>query len=280
MPADGLSEEQVSRLLAEAGDSDPGPLPADVASRLDAVLADLVAERAEPATADPVVAIATARERRRRAWAPRLLVAAAVLGVAGLGVSVLDDLTSGGSESATAGDAAGSESASGADSGADSGGGDSASSEAAEEAPGGGDTGAMRGNRDDAANRAQEPEALRTPRTAADALRMSGDLRITDAASLRTAVRTVAVRDLADDASGGTATDSDGSGSGALEQRAALRYAGCVAPSGPGRRSLVTYRDSPATLVVRRVGDRLDGRVYDCGLGLLLDGVEIGPRGE
>jgi hypothetical protein len=37
----------------------------------------------------------------------------------------------------------------------------------------------------------------------------------------------------------------------------------------------VTYRGDDATLVVRRDGDVLEGRVYDCTLGLLLDGVRL-----
>lgn len=203
-PGDELSSEQVARLLASAGGAEP--TPPDVATRLDAALADLVAERGVTA---PVV---TLPERRaRRTWAPRLLVAAGVLGVAGIGFSVADDLTGGvtSNESATAGDAAGS--------------------------------------------------------SATEAMRLPQVLRITDTASLRTAVR-AAARPAAD----------------SLASRSAPEAASvaCAVPRGPGRSTLVSYEGSLATLVVRRDGDRLDGRVYDCDLGLQVDGVEIGPAQE
>lgn len=81
-PPSGEDPEQahVARLLAAAGG--PVEVPDDVASRLDAVLADLVAERADnPA---PVTELAS----RRRRW-PRLLVAAAAVAVLGLGAGEL-----------------------------------------------------------------------------------------------------------------------------------------------------------------------------------------------
>lgn len=273
-PGDGLSEEQVARLLAAAGAAEP--TPPDVAARLDGVLADLVAERggtaAAPGTTAATAPVVALSERRRRPWAPRLLVAAAVLGLVGVGFSVADDLSDGvaSSESATAGDAA--------------------SGSAREEA--GAESGAQP-ERDDAgagdgAGRGQErdsvPDGLQAPEAAAEAMRLPEVLRITDTASLRAAVR--ATRGV-----GGTAGDSELSqgydpGADALgtpgSRRNALKSApaACAAPLGPGSRTLVTYEGSPATLVVRRVGERLDGRVYDCDLGLQLDGVEIGPAGE
>ncbi len=101
-------QEQVRRLLAAAS-SAPGPeLPADVAARLDDVLAALVSERSEeqPGTAagpvpeataevmagsdpaDEVIGVAELGSRRRRRW-PQLLVAAAAVSVLGLGIGNL-----------------------------------------------------------------------------------------------------------------------------------------------------------------------------------------------
>ena len=240
-PSDGLSEEQVTRLLADAADA--GPAPQDVTSRLDAVLADLVAERAAESgggsgdgsgapthgagTSAPVVRIASARDRRRRTWAPRLLVAAAVLGVAGVGISVLDDLSSGGSDSASAGDASGSEALTESGSGAGSG------------AESGGDTGALRENRDQAGAGNRAEEGPRTPRSAADALRIGSELRITDTASLRAAVLAVGAPGVAGSEASGK--DDDEPRRGALDTAAGQAYADCAVPTGPGRRS----RDLP-----------------------------------
>jgi hypothetical protein len=42
----------------------------------------------------------------------------------------------------------------------------------------------------------------------------------------------------------------------------------------------VTYRGEGATLVVRRDGDVLEGRVHDCTLGLLLDGIRLPAPAE
>ena len=106
-------EEQVRRALGSLPPE--GPVPPEVARRLDARLAELVAERdtesAEP-TGSPAVPVGDGAERddlaarrRRRRWRTGLVAAAsvAVLGV-GLG-TVVDDLSLGGgdSESSTAG---------------------------------------------------------------------------------------------------------------------------------------------------------------------------------
>lgn len=125
-------QEAVRGLLAEAGGR-PEALPTDVATRLDDVLAGLVAERGSgvadsPAAAalgaagpagtdeavvagsrprgggDDVVGADELGARRRRRW-PQLLVAAAAVSVIGLGVGNLDDLTGGDSEEAMSSDA-------------------------------------------------------------------------------------------------------------------------------------------------------------------------------
>ena len=95
-------EEKVRRLLASTP-AESG-VPADVAARLDATLAGLVAERADVDPAAPATVDELAERRRRRRW-PRLLVAAATVSVVAYGVGVsLDGLSmSGGSaDSATA----------------------------------------------------------------------------------------------------------------------------------------------------------------------------------
>lgn len=91
-------EEQVRRALGSLPSE--GPVPPEVVRRLDARLAELVAERDAAAAPDDL-----ATRRRRRHWRTGLVAAAsvAVLGI-GLG-TVVDDLSLGGgdSESATAG---------------------------------------------------------------------------------------------------------------------------------------------------------------------------------
>ncbi|MGZ5416948.1 MAG: hypothetical protein ACXWDI_07190 [Nocardioides sp.] len=90
-------EEQVRRMLASTP-AEQG-MPADVAARLDATLAGLVAERADPA---PATVDELAERRRRRRW-PRVLVAAATVSVVAYGVGVnLDGLSvSGGDADST-----------------------------------------------------------------------------------------------------------------------------------------------------------------------------------
>lgn len=82
--ASASEQEQVSRLLAAAG-GPPPELPHDVASRLDDVLAGLVADRGTgPVPADEGAGVTELAPRRRR-W-PQLLVAAAAVSVLGIGL--------------------------------------------------------------------------------------------------------------------------------------------------------------------------------------------------
>ena len=96
-PADAQTE-QVRRLLAAA--CEPGPVPAEVGSRLDAVLAGLVADRA--AEQQPDVVALPARPRRR--WPAAALLAAAAVSVVAVGIGTV--IGQGAGDSNTAGSAA------------------------------------------------------------------------------------------------------------------------------------------------------------------------------
>lgn len=86
---DEAEQAEVSRLLAAvSGPRSAEPMPPEVATRLDDVLAGLVAERAT--TPAGVTDLAP---RRRRRW-PALLAAAAAVSVVGLGVGNVLDLGS------------------------------------------------------------------------------------------------------------------------------------------------------------------------------------------
>lgn len=87
-------EQAVRRLLAGAA-ADPPTLPADVAGRLDEVLAGLQGERDRP----PVTPVTDLSERRARRW-PTVLVAAAAVAVVGVGLGNVLQNTSGGSDNA------------------------------------------------------------------------------------------------------------------------------------------------------------------------------------
>lgn len=90
-------EARVSRLLAEARHD--GPIPADVAARLDRVLAGMADEEVERPgqQAAPVVDLAARRRRR----AVSLLAAAAAVVVAGVGIGQVVGPDRGGDDSAT-----------------------------------------------------------------------------------------------------------------------------------------------------------------------------------
>jgi hypothetical protein len=94
---DEAEQAEVSRLLAAASGPRPTePMPPEVATRLDDVLAGLVAERASgPA------GVTDLAHRRRRRW-PALLAAAAAVSVLGLGVGNVLDLGGAEMEAVTA----------------------------------------------------------------------------------------------------------------------------------------------------------------------------------
>lgn len=133
--------EEVSTLLAEAS-TDPVPMPEAVAARLDAVLRQAGADRADTHGADTVVPLerrataAALQPTRRRAW-PLLAAAAAALIV--VGTVVIDDLDlspGGSAESSVAGKAAAEDAASDGDAGATAGGGSAESDGPKKAAPG------------------------------------------------------------------------------------------------------------------------------------------------
>ncbi len=129
-PLSPADDERIRRLLAEARHTDP--MPDAVVGRLDRVLAELSADRAERTARDlaPVVELAA----RRRRTAANLLVAAAAVVAVGFGVTqVLPNLGGSGADSpsmATAEDNADAGGAAGGDGSARS------EQESAPEAPG------------------------------------------------------------------------------------------------------------------------------------------------
>ena len=102
-PADGLTprQEEVRRLLADARHT--GPIPEDVAGRLDEVLAGLAAGSDDEAAATAGTRVVSLASRRRRRATTALVAAAAVVAVGvGLGQIMGDGLGGGGSEDSTA----------------------------------------------------------------------------------------------------------------------------------------------------------------------------------
>ncbi|HEY0891329.1 MAG TPA: hypothetical protein VGE38_17140 [Nocardioides sp.] len=100
-------DELVRRLLAEARHDEP--MPADVADRLDAVLAELGAERSEGEPDPAVSSLAARRATRGRAWTRVGLVAAAAAVVGGVAVGqFLTTSSPDASQSSTDGSAGGS----------------------------------------------------------------------------------------------------------------------------------------------------------------------------
>ena len=231
-----MSEEHdwVRRLLAETGDS-PEPMPAEVADRLDRVVADLspLSGADDQTTTDrPDSGATTGPPRpgevvpmtrsRHRTWGAALLAAAAVVvgGYTVTATGMLGDVTGADSESATASDA----------------GGESSEESAAEGLAGG-------------EEQAPPVQGDRLPTLSSDTLRR-------DAAALARAsgADTAALRAQGDD------TDT-------RDQRSATGRARCVPPpaSLQGTRVRVTYDASPATAVVAPAsGGRTVVQVWAC----------------
>jgi hypothetical protein len=102
-PADGLTPEQeeVRRLLADARHT--GPMPDDVADRLDRVLAGLATDSDDDRVAAPAAAVVSLASRRRRRATSALVAAAAVVAVGiGLGQVIGDGVGGGGSADSSA----------------------------------------------------------------------------------------------------------------------------------------------------------------------------------
>lgn len=136
-------EEAVRRALAS--EPAPGPMPRELADRLDAALSALASERsasavAEQRAASPVTSPSGPSGARRRRW-PGLLVAAASVAVLGVGVGIV------------AQDMSGSESA-------DSATGTAATDESFREGGAGGDAGSGAGGADDNGPPETAPEDL------------------------------------------------------------------------------------------------------------------------
>jgi len=119
---DELTPDQtvaVRRLLAEARHDEP--MPADLAARLDGVLADLVTER--DGAEEPAPLPANVVPLRRRRW-PQVLVAAAAVTVLGYATTTVLDNGSGDADRSTGGDAPAAVEADGQDNAPEESGGD------------------------------------------------------------------------------------------------------------------------------------------------------------
>lgn len=249
-------EEQVRRALAAAPPVEG--LPAEVAARLDATLAGLVAERATGETGPEPAAVTSLEERRRRRW-PGVLVAAAAVSALAYGVGTTlggVGLSGGGSAESTA---ARDQTFSGA--GADS-----------------ADGGATGGGAEDAP---EEPGALVTDRegalagSAADgrALLVAGTARL-HRDSLREEVGRL-VRDAGPARTPASDADKTRDSAGFLDAR-------CEQPdlARGDRFAAVRLDGRRATLVVRKaVGGTRVAEIYSCGDGSDLLAITQVPSG-
>ena len=237
-------QEAVRRLLAEARHDEP--VPAEVAARLDAALADLVAERSAgplPADRADVAAPVDLGARRRRLAGVGLMAAAAVV-VAG--VAIGQALPTGGGDGGGAADSATSSELQG-DGGA-------SAQDSAPEADGGG-----------------TQEGAQAPRSAAavPALRVEGrsDAELTaDLVDLRTA----SAPGLA------SATESDAPSEGGSDgQPAPSAISACqLRGTGSGRQVLTQVDGGLGLVVLRPVsGGTQRADVYACGDGVPLRSV-------
>lgn len=246
-------EEQVRRALAAAPPAEG--LPADVAARLDATLADLVAERATGKDDPKPGAVPSLEDRRRRRW-PGVLVAAAAVSVLAYGVGTTlggVGLSGGDAESTAARD----QTFSGADAGADDSGGGSEA--APEDAP----TGLVTD---------RDGVDVQGSRAYADKLLVAGTVR------LRTETLDEDVRRLV---RGGVA---DARTPSPRESRSLAGFLdSCEQPdlSRGDRLAAVRLDGRRATLVVRKaVGGTRVAQIYSCGDGSDLLAITQVPSGR
>ena len=232
-------EEQVRRLLGSLPPE--GPLPPEVATRLDARLADLVAERtsaAAPASGDELAA------RRRRRRVTTSLVAAASVAVVGVALGTMADLTGSGSDSAQSG-AAVSDSAAAAPESAP----EAAREDSAGDAAGGADAGTL----------ASVPDGV---------LLLAGDRQDVATANLDRDVARVAALAPAPSSREGVTGDRADPEEGPGEARRRLAtIAPCVVPAAEAGDVVAPVRldGEPATLVLRAAaGGTREAQIYAC----------------
>ena len=231
-------EEEVRRALAATPPE--APMPPEVAARLDATLAELVAHRPAPsqdAGGQAPAEVVELEQRRRRRW-PKVLVAAASVSVLAYGVGTVFNGMSGADGEATSADSGSTFSEAGGrnDDGAADGDAPEAEPQPAEEAPG-----ELAPELGDEAYRllAEEPVRLRTETLRRDVARLVGAVQATDARKDR------ALRDTA----------------------AGQALARCAAPAlGKGDDLAAVRLDgTPASLVVRAPsGGTRVAEVYSC----------------
>ncbi len=232
-------EEQVRRVLGSLPPE--GPLPPEVATRLDARLADLVAEQTSPAS-HPSGDELAARRRRRRVTTG--LVAAASVAVIGVALGTIGDLTGSGSDSAQSGEAV-------FDSGA------AAPEAAPDDSAGGADAGAL----------GAVPDGVRL---------LAGDRQDISFASLDRDVARVAARSSAASSREGVTGDStdtddtddtEGNGGPGEARRRLATIAPCVVPAVEAGDVVAPVRldGEPATLVLRSAADGTrEAQIYAC----------------
>jgi hypothetical protein len=240
----------VRRLLAETGDS-PEPMPADVAERLDRVVAGLAGSPREPGDPDavhgPVTDPATTpggtvvpmTRRRHRAWGAALLAAAAITvgGYTVTATGLLGDVTGAGAESAGSSDAGG-----GQESAADG-------LATTEEGP----ASASDGGRDDADADASQVRTLSSATLRRDATALAR-------------------------AAGGDLAALEGRGGVREEKADAAGRGSCVPPPGgvQGTRLRVIYDGQRATAVLRpAAAGRTDVQVWACDAPVRLARVTV-----
>ncbi|HET6652438.1 MAG TPA: hypothetical protein VFH10_07350 [Nocardioides sp.] len=231
-------EEQVRRLLGSLPPE--GPLPPEVATRLDARLADLVAERtsaAAPASGDELAA----RRRRRRVTTG--LVAAASVAVVGVALGTMADLTGSDSDSAQSG-AAVSDSAAAAPESAP----EAAREDSAGDAAGGADAGTL----------ASVPDGV---------LLLAGDRQDVATANLdRDVARVAALAPAPSSREGVTGDRADSVEPGEARRRLAT-IAPCVVPAAEAGDVVAPVRldGEPATLVLQAAaGGTREAQIYAC----------------